>query len=153
MAKWHPASGKWGIFGETSGSKEAKKSLQRIDQAIADLEGREQNITGYYQEMGKLEQDALQRKKFSELENFLDQSYNIKTESEERASKTGFANMFDPNAEMAQEKLKRQRENLIAETDYQSQLQRLNLGQRQQTDLFALEDLIRNLQFERENYS
>tara|TARA_R100001443_G_scaffold82630_1_gene89564 strand:+ start:3771 stop:4232 length:462 start_codon:yes stop_codon:yes gene_type:complete len=153
MAKWHPASGKWGIFGETSGSKEAKKATKRIDQTIADLESRGQNITGYYQEIGKLEQDALQRKKFSELENFLDQSYNIKTESEERASKTGFKNMFDPNEQMAKDKLKRQRENLMAETDYQSQLQRLNLGQKQQTDLFALEDLIRNLQLERENYS
>ena len=38
MAKWHPASGKWGIFGETSGSKQAKKASASIGRFLGDLE-------------------------------------------------------------------------------------------------------------------
>ncbi len=38
MAKWHPASGKWGFLGETSGSKQAKKASAAIGSFLADLE-------------------------------------------------------------------------------------------------------------------
>ena len=37
--KWHPASGNWGIFGETSGSREAKKAEIFQDQGDAVLRG------------------------------------------------------------------------------------------------------------------
>ena len=36
--KWHPASGKWGPFGETSGSKSASRARGQIGTALADLE-------------------------------------------------------------------------------------------------------------------
>ena len=48
MAKWHPASGKWGIFGETSGSKQAKKASASIGRFLADLESRKEDVTSFY---------------------------------------------------------------------------------------------------------
>ena len=32
--KWHPASGNFGIFGATRGSRSAKKAKKRIDETI-----------------------------------------------------------------------------------------------------------------------
>jgi len=49
--------------------------------------------------------------------------------------------------------LRTQSQNILEDAEFRKRTSDLNLAQRRQTDLFALEDLIRNLQLERESYS
>jgi len=151
--KWHPASGKWGIFGETSGSKQAKRALSQIDEMLLDLEGRRENITGYYQGLGFLEDEKSENEMLTTLESFLDKSYNFKTESEEMAGKTNLATVVNKESIMTEDKINRDRDSFLKNYQYETNLRELNLGQKEQTDLFNLDDLIRNLQLQREDYT
>ena len=151
--KWHPASGNWGIFGETSGSREAKKAEKQISDMISDLEGRSGNITDYYSRVGKLGEDQLKKQTLSQLESFLDESYNINYESEETKANTGFAFLDDLRADEKQKKRREKAEDTIEAAKSQLLTDRLNLGQKEQSELFNLEDLIRNLKLQREDYT
>ena len=151
--KWHPASGKWGIFGETSGSEEARKATQRIDETISDIEGRREGLSSFYKQMGDMQTEQIRSQSLSDIEKFLTESYNIRKESEERKGRTGFAFTADPEVDTRQQMLRTQTQNILEDAEFRKRTSDLNLAQRRQTDLFALEDLIRNLQLERESYS
>jgi hypothetical protein len=151
--KWHPASGKWGIFGETSGSEEARKATQRIDETISDIEGRREGLSSFYKQMGDMQTEQIRSQSLSDIEQFLTESYNIRKESEERRGRTGFAFTADPEIDTRQQMLKTQTQSILEDAEFRKRTSDLNLAQRRQTDLFALEDLIRNLQLERESYS
>tara|TARA_B100001939_G_scaffold209354_1_gene180023 strand:- start:931 stop:1395 length:465 start_codon:yes stop_codon:yes gene_type:complete len=151
--KWHPASGKWGIFGETSGSEEARKATERIDETISDIEGRREGLSSFYKQMGDMQTEQIRSQSLSDIEKFLTESYNIRKESEERKGRTGFAFTADPEVDTRQQMLRTQTQNILEDAEFRKRTSDLNLAQRRQTDLFALEDLIRNLQLERESYS
>jgi len=151
--KWHPASGKWGIFGETSGSEEARKATQRIDETISDIEGRREGLSSFYKQMGDMQTEQIRSQSLSDIEKFLTESYNIRKESEEKKGRTGFAFTADPEVDTRQQMLRTQTQNILEDAEFRKRTSDLNLAQRRQTDLFALEDLIRNLQLERESYS
>ena len=151
--KWHPASGKWGIFGETSGSEEARKATQRIDETISDIEGRREDLSSFYKQMGDMQTEQIRSQSLSDIEKFLTESYNIRKESEERKGRTGFAFTADPEVDTRQQMLRTQTQGILEDAEFRKRTSDLNLAQRRQTDLFALEDLIRNLQLERESYS
>ena len=151
--KWHPASGKWGIFGETSGSEEARKATERIDETISDIEGRREDLSSFYKQMGDMQTEQIRSQSLSDIEKFLTESYNIRKESEERKGRTGFAFTADPEVDTRQQMLRTQTQNILEDAEFRKRTSDLNLAQRRQTDLFALEDLIRNLQLERESYS
>jgi hypothetical protein len=153
MAKWHPASGKWGIFGETSGSEEARKATKRIDETISDIEGRREGLSSFYKQMGDMQTEQIRSQSPSDIEQFLTESYNIRKESEERRGRTGFAFTADPEIDTRQQMLRTQTQSILEDAEFRKRTSDLNLAQRRQTDLFALEDLIRNLQLERESYS
>jgi len=153
MAKWHPASGKWGIFGETSGSKQARKASASIDRFLGDLENRKEDITSFYSDLRALEDDRAEGEMLSSLENFLNQSYNIKTESEEMAGKTNLPTVINRNAIMAERKIEKDRNKFLTDYQYQTELRNLNLGEQEQKELFQLDDIIRNLQLQRQDYS
>ena len=153
MAKWHPASGKWGIFGETSGSEEARKATKRIDETISDIEERRGDLSSFYKQMGDMQTEQIRSQSLSDIEKFLTESYNIRKESEERKGRTGFAFTADPEVDTRQQMLRTQTQNILEDAEFRKRTSDLNLAQRRQTDLFALEDLIRNLQLERESYS
>ena len=150
--KWHPASGKWGFF-ETSGSKEARKATQRIDETISDIEGRREDLSSFYKQMGDMQTEQIRSQSLSDIEQFLTESYNIRKESEERRGRTGFAFTADPEVDTRQQMLRTQTQGILEDAEFRKRTSDLNLAQRRQTDLFALEDLIRNLQLERESYS
>lgn len=126
-SKWHPASGKFGIFGETAGSKEAIKNRQRVKAQISDVEGRGAGLTEYFEGLkglteeekliasqgrdveiskGKTARKASELGHLSSLENFLNESYSIGSESDSRIGKADFATLSDPQAEF-QKKLRR----------------------------------------------
>ena len=84
---------------------------------------------------------------------FLNQSYNIKSESEERASKVGFAFASTPELDETMKTLRSSQENLIDDSRRKLELTQLDLERKRQSELFGLEDLIRNLEMEREQYS
>ena len=148
--KWHPA---WGIFGETSGSEEARKATQRIDETISDIEERREGLSSFYKQMGDMQTEQIRSQSLSDIEKFLTESYNIRKESEERKGRTGFAFTADPEVDTRQQMLRTQTQGILEDAEFRKRTSDLNLAQRRQTDLFALEDLIRNLQLERESYS
>ena len=77
MAKWHPASGKWGILGETQGSKQARSNKRRIDEMTRTLEGRGPEIRQFYSEMGDINERVRENRRLTELDKFLNSSYSI----------------------------------------------------------------------------
>tara|TARA_R100000655_G_C2990924_1_gene193108 strand:+ start:1525 stop:1986 length:462 start_codon:yes stop_codon:yes gene_type:complete len=153
MAKWHPKSGKWGIFGETSGSKQARKASASIGRFLGDLENRRKDITSFYSDLKALEDDRAEGEMLSSLEDFLDKSYNIKSESEEVAAKTNLPTVINENVIMAERKIEKDRNKFLTDYQYQTELRNLNLGEQEQKELFQLDDIIRNLQLQRQDYS
>ena len=126
-SKWQPASGKWGIFGETAGSKAATKASNLIRGQISDVRGREAGLAEYFEGLkglteeekilasqgrdvelakGRTTRKASELGHLSSLENFLNESYSISSESDSRIGKADFATLSDPQAEF-QKKLRR----------------------------------------------
>ena len=126
-SKWHPASGKFGVFGETAGSKEAKKNRQRVKAQISDVEGRGAGLTEYFEGLkglteeekvlasqgrdvelskGRTARKASELGHLTSLEDFLNKSYSIGSESDSRIGKADFATLSDPQAEF-EKKLRR----------------------------------------------
>ena len=138
MRKWHPASGDWGIFGRTAGRKEAEKSKKQIRGMMSDIEGR----------IGGINQQEF----FTGLENFLNESYNIKNEEDVRIKKQGFVGASDPIAERAKERIEKAREDFLKRSETKFDLSRLDLGKKRESELFQIEDILRNLNLERNKY-
>jgi|TARA_R100000030_G_scaffold96904_1_gene85467 hypothetical protein len=151
--KWHPASGKFGIFGSTSGSKQARKATREIDRMLANLGNRRDEITSYFDDLSAIEDERSESEMLSGLEQFLEKSYNIQTESEETFGRTNLPTIMNRNTIMAQDKIERDREKFLSDYRYESSLRDLNLGQQRDKELFALEDIIRNLELTRRSYS
>ena len=151
--KWHPASGKWGTFGETSGSKSASRARGQIGTALADLEDSRQNITSYYESLSNLESEKSEEDMLTGLEQFLDKSYNIKSEFEETAGKTNLPTVINKNVIMAQDKIEKDKDKFLKNFQYQEGIRELNLGRQEESELFQLDNIIRNLKLSREEYS
>ena len=126
-AGWHPMAGRFGIFGSSAGSKAAEKAKPLIKQQISDVQGREAGLTEYFEGLkglteeekllasqgrdveiskGKTARKASELGHLSSLEDFLNQSYSIGSESDSRIGKADFATLSDPQAEF-QKKLRR----------------------------------------------
>ena len=142
MRKWHPASGDWGIFGRTAGRKEAEKSKKQISGMMSDIEGR----------IGGINTESNQQEFFTGLENFLNESYNIKNEEDVRIKKQGFVGASDPIAERAKERIEKAREDFLKRSETKFDLSRLDLGKKRESELFQIEDILRNLNLERNKY-
>ena len=153
MAKWHPASGKWGPLGETSGSKQAKEASRMIGESIADIQSRSGGINEYFRRVGLLREQEIEDETLSGLEKFLNQSYNIKSESEERMSRLGFASVSTPELDDTMKPLRASQEDLIDDSRRKLEMSQLDLERKRQSEIFGIEDIIRNLQLERRQYS
>lgn len=144
--RWHPASGNWGVFGSTAGAKSAKKNKSRVEQQISDVEGRGAGLGEYFDNLRGLadEDKALARqgrdveldkgrtaKKSSELgylsglEDFLNESYNIGSESDARVGKANFATATDPQEEY----MKKLRRNKVGTAEDTQRLRDEAMGQ------------------------
>tara|TARA_R100001015_G_C4618002_1_gene174406 strand:- start:1306 stop:1767 length:462 start_codon:yes stop_codon:yes gene_type:complete len=153
MAKFHPASGKWGILGETAGSKQARDNLNQINQMISDINARRQNITSYYRSLSDMQMEDIESSTLSDLDKFLDESYNINMESDERRDRVGFANILTGDESERMKKLRENQEELIEGSKRRLEMSALDLGRREQTELFGIDDLLRNLELTRRDYS
>jgi hypothetical protein len=151
--KWHPASGKWGPLGETSGSKQAREASRMIGESIADIQSRSGGINEYFRRVGLLREEEIEGETLSELEKFLNQSYNIKSESEEMASKLGFASVSTPKLDETMKNLRASQEDLIEDSRRKLEMSQLDLERKRRSEMFGLEDIIRNLELERRQYS
>ena len=103
-AKWHPASGQFGIFGDLEeGSPEsraakrsAEKGLTALEEYEAQVEGRKGDIEGYYDEQRELlgqeydvrsrgiglQQERLGLQESQNLTQFLGDAYSFRKQSE-----------------------------------------------------------------------
>lgn len=151
--KWHPASGKFGWLGETAGSKTARESRTEIDKMLASLEGRRGGIGEYYGAVGELEGKKERMNYLTGIEKFIGESYDVRSESEKRMEKTNLVNVYDESAERSKDKIARDREMFMDQSQYSSDIRRLNLGQKERADVYGLEDLIRQLGLERQQYA
>ena len=97
--KWHPASGKWGILGETQGSKQARKNKGSLSGMVGTIKERIPEIKEYYSEVGNIQDQIVESQNLSTLDEFLNQSYSINMESDEKIAKTGFAKIEDTSGE------------------------------------------------------
>jgi len=152
MRKWHPASGDWGIFGRTAGRKEAEKSKKQISGMMSDVQGRKGGINQYFNELQNINTESNQQEFFTGLESFLNESYNIKNEEDVRIKKQNFVDSFDPIAERAKEKIEKAREDFLKRSETKFDLSRLDLGKTRESELFQIEDILRNLNLERNKY-
>ena len=151
-SKWHPASGNFGWFGSTRGSRSAKKARKKIDATIPAVKQRKGAIEGFYKGMGDIAGAEKSIGDLSALEDFLSSSYDIKMASDQRLSKSNLAKVSDPQMDMKKDSLRTKFELGQESRDLAFQKNELNRGMQQQKDLFAIEDLIRQLQMERSNY-
>jgi len=151
-SKWHPASGNFGWFGSTRGSRSAKKARKKIDETIPVVRERKGAIKDFYKGMGDIASAEKNIGDLSALENFLTSSYDIKRASEEKLGKTGLATIKDRGSDMTQRRLRRKQELDQKSRDLSFQKGQINLGMQESKDLYSLEDLIRQLEMERTNY-
>tara|TARA_R110002110_G_scaffold93858_8_gene243858 strand:+ start:24 stop:650 length:627 start_codon:yes stop_codon:yes gene_type:complete len=145
-AGWHPAAGKWGIFGETAGSKSAKRAKSLISGQISDVQGRKAGLTEYFEGLkglteeekilasqgrdvelskGRTARKASELGHLSSLENFLNESYSISSESDSRIGKADFATLSDPQAEFQ----KRLRRSKVGSAEDMQRLRDESMGQ------------------------
>ena len=72
--KWHPASGKWGIFGETQGPKQARKNTGALKDMVGTVESRIPQVKQYYSEIGNIQDQIVESHQLTALDEFLNQS-------------------------------------------------------------------------------
>ena len=149
---WHPASGQYGWFGETKGKKQADRAKAEIDRLIQTIEGRRPQIQEYYGEIGAMTERQNELKNLTELDKFLDTSYNLERESEKKIAKTNLATITDVDGERKKELFQDQRKRDIELANITQDMQRINLGQQEKTDLYQLDNLINQLNVERSRY-
>ena len=151
-SKWHPASGNFGWFGSTRGSRSAKRARKKIDETIPAVKQRKGAIEGFYKGMGDIAGAEKSIGDLSALEDFLSSSYDIKMASDQRLSKSNLAKVSDPQMDMKKDSLRTKFELGQESRDLAFQKNQLNTGMQQRKDLYSLEDLIRQLEMERSNY-
>lgn len=150
--KWHPASGKWGILGETQGSKQARSNKAKIDDMTQTIEQRRPQISQFYSEIGGINKNIRENKRLSELDKFLNSSYNIKSESESKVARTNLATVTDIASERKKDMMNRQKARNDEMFGLQATLDEINLGRKEQTELNTLDDLLNQLRIERGRY-
>ena len=99
------------------------------------------------------DEQEIEDETLSGLEKFLNQSYNIKSESEERMSRLGFASVSTPELDDTMKTLRASQEDLIDDSRRKLEMSQLDLERKRQSEIFGIEDIIRNLQLERRQYS
>ena len=149
--KWHPASGKFGLLGETSGSKQARKARNQISEQISTLEQRLPEIEQSFDVLQSVQSRTQQLRGLSELENFLNKSYDIRRQSEVSRGRTGFANVGTME-DKAMERLIEQRQRQAEMSDIQNQMSNLKLSQERTREVRSLQDLISRLELEKTSY-
>jgi len=152
MAKWHPASGKWGILGETQGSKQARRNKKSIDKMTETLEGRRPEIRQFYSEMGDINERVRENRRLTELDKFLNSSYDIRQESDKRVARTNFATITDVEAKRKMDRMNTQKKRADEMFGLQSTLDEIKLGREEKRELNTLDDLINQLRIERGRY-
>jgi len=152
MAKWHPASGKWGPLGETQGSKQARSNKRRIDEMTRTLEGRRPEIRQFYSEMGDINERIRENRRLTELDKFLNSSYDIRQESDKRVARTNFATITDVEAKRKMDRMNTQKKRADEMFGLQSTLDEIKLGREEKRELNTLDDLINQLRIERGRY-
>tara|TARA_R100000734_G_C3307706_1_gene98281 strand:- start:375 stop:833 length:459 start_codon:yes stop_codon:yes gene_type:complete len=152
MAKWHPASGKWGPLGETQGSKQARSNKRRIDEMTRTLEGRRPEIRQFYSEMGDINERVRENRRLTELDKFLNSSYDIRQESDKRVARTNFATITDVEAKRKMDRMNTQKKRADEMFGLQSTLDEIKLGREEKRELNTLDDLINQLRIERGRY-
>jgi len=135
MRKWHPASGNWGIFGRTQGAKVAEKTGDFIEDQKEEISLRRNELEGFFSQS----KDMIEE---SSLSKFLNDSYSINTESEQRKGRSNLASVFDLNSEKAKQNLKDS-----SESNFNMQL--LNVGRQEQDSMYTIDDLLRQLDLEK----
>lgn len=149
---WHPASGQYGWLGSTKGYKQSERAKTEIDRLIKTIEARRPQIQQYYNEIGSMTESQNELKNLTELDRFLDTSYNLERESEKKIAKTDFATITDIDGERKKESFQDQRKRDIELANITQDMQRINLGQKEKTDLYQLDNLINQLNVERSRY-
>ena len=150
--KWHPASGNFGWFGETRGSRSAKKARKKIDKTIPAVKQRKGAIEGFYKGMGDIAKAEKSIGDLSALEDFLSSSYDIKMASDQRISKSNLAKVSDPQMDMKRDSLRTKFELGQESRDLAFQKNQLSRGMEKQKSMYSLDDLVRQLEMERSNY-
>tara|TARA_R100001443_G_scaffold16125_2_gene25927 strand:+ start:5968 stop:6429 length:462 start_codon:yes stop_codon:yes gene_type:complete len=146
--KWHPASGKWGIFGETQGSKQARKNTGALKDMVGTVESRIPQVKQYYSEIGNIQDQIVESHQLTALDEFLNQSYSINMESDEKIARTNFATAEDVSGERKKDYLTDTYKRKKDVMDLSNQLDIINRGQKEKQDVFAMEDLINQLKIE-----
>ena len=121
-------------------------------EALKELGKRKKAVEGFYKGMGDIAGAEKNIGDLSALEDFLSSSYDIKMASDQRISKSNLAKVSDPQMDMKRDSLRTKFELGQESRDLAFQKNELSRGMQQQKDLFAIEDLIRQLQMERSNY-
>tara|TARA_R100000908_G_C3756926_1_gene151771 strand:- start:6212 stop:6670 length:459 start_codon:yes stop_codon:yes gene_type:complete len=152
MAKWHPASGKWGPLGETQGSKQARRNKKSIDEMTSTLENRRPQIGQFYSEMGDINERVRENRRLTELDKFLNSSYDIRQESDRRVARTNFATITDVEAKRKMDRMNTQKKRADEMFGLQSTLDEIKLGREEKKELNTLDDLINQLRIERGRY-
>ena len=152
MAKWHPASGKWGILGETQGSKQARRNKKSIDEMTSTLEDRRPQIGQFYSEIGDINERVRENRRLTELDKFLNSSYDIRQESDKRVARTNFATVTDVETKRKMDRMNTQKKRADEMFGLQSTLDEIKLGREEKRELNTLDDLINQLRIERGRY-
>jgi len=149
--KWHPASGKFGFLGETQGSKQARKARGQISEQISTLEQRLPEIEESFTTLQSIQSRTQQLRGLSELENFLNKSYDIRRQSEVSKGRTGFATVGTME-DRAMTRLMEQRQKQAELSDIQNQMADVKLAQERTREIRSLQDLISRLELEKSSY-
>jgi hypothetical protein len=119
---------------------------------MSDVQGRKGGINQYFNELQNINTESNQEELLTGLENFLNESYNIKNEEDVRIKKQNFVDAFDPITEIAKEKIERDRKRFLERSETKFDLSRLDLAKTRESELFQIEDILRNLNLERNKY-
>ena len=149
---WHPASGKWGWFGQTQASRVAEKSRKQIADLTPEIEARRGKTEKLYGQMGKLNQAGKEIADLTALESFLSSSYDIGRVSDEKRAHTGLASVRDEPSEQRKKSMQAQARLAQQNRDLNFQKQGLNLDMQKAKDLYAIDDLLRTLEMENITY-
>lgn len=151
IPKWHPASGSWGVLGETKGKKSARKAKKEIEKQIPILEQRIPEIEQSFATLQAVQSRNQELRGLSELENFLNKSYDIRRESEVAEGRTGFAKV-GTTEDRGMQRLMRQRERQQEMSNMQNQMANLKLAQEKDREVRSIQDLISRLELEKTQY-
>lgn len=151
IPKWHPHSGSFGVFGETAGTKSARKAKKEIEKQTAVLEQRIPEIEKSFATLQAVQSRNQELRGLSELENFLNKSYDIRRESEVAEGRTGFATI-GTTEDRRMQRLMRQRERQQEMSNMQNQMANLKLAQEKDREVRSIQDLISRLELEKTQY-